>query len=125
MGSYCRVVVHRSWADVEPILLKTFEAESIVPAADAEPGDLFLSEGNDAVALDENDAGSLLRFLGEDPEVELLTDLSRQCDARISAIAVQTGVGFVSILVVDRGTAVRRYMECDGKIETDEGQLPG
>lgn len=123
MSSYCRIVLYRSTPEVESVLLETFGAEALIPSEKAEPGDLILSEAENAVALDEIDAGSLLVFL-EGTALKLLSDLSRGCDTKISAIAVQTGVGYVAILVVDRGSVVRHYVACEGKIELDEGRLP-
>lgn len=124
MSTCCRIIIHSPRSAIEPILLDTFDAAAIIPVADAKPGDFFLSEGNDAVALDEYAAISFFPSVAHEPE--LLAGLSRRCNTKVSAIAVQSGVGFVSILVVDRGTIVRRYSKCsEVGIEIDEGEIPG
>lgn len=121
MSTYCRIVVHKSRAEIESELLRAFDADSVFPASEAKSGDFILSDGNDCVALDEYDAGSFFPYVAHEPQ--FLSDLSKNCDARLAAIAVQTGVGFVSILVAEHGDIIRRYSECE-ETEIDEGQLP-
>lgn len=122
MSTYCRIVVHKSLAEIESALLQAFDADNVIAEPDARPEDFILSEGNACVALDEHQSGSFLQYIADEPQ--FLTNLSKNCDSKITAIAVQTGVGFVSILVVDRGNIIRRYSECESNTEIDEGQLP-
>ena len=97
MSTYCRIIIHSPRSAIEPVLPDTFDAAAIIPVADAKPGDFFVSEGNDAVALDENAAISFFPCVAHEPE--LLAGLSRRCNTKVSAMAVQSGVAFVSILV--------------------------
>lgn len=122
MSTYCRVVIHRPWSEVKSIALKSFCADSIIPLTNAKSADFSVSAGNGAVALDEVDSGAFFVFVAQDPK--FLVELSRQCDTKITAIAAQSGVGFVSILVAERGAIIRRFSECEGEIEFDEGELP-
>lgn len=121
MSTYCRIVIDKPYSAVESTLLSAFGAERLLPVSEAEPGDFLLLEGNGCISLDEFDSSSFIMYVAMEPE--FLTSLSKACDAKITAIAVNTNVAWVSILVVDRGRIIRRYLESD-EVEIDEGNLP-
>lgn len=121
MSTYCRILIHKSRSAVESALMSAFDVDRLLTVPEAESGDFLLSEGNDCVALDEVESGPFLQDVAMEPE--FLVELSRACDARITAIAVFTGTVWVSILVADRGRIIRRFLESD-EVEIDEGELP-
>lgn len=122
MTSYCRIVIDRPRELVEPLLLSAFGADEIIPVAAAERGDFLLLAGHGCVAFDEVDSGPFNLYVAMEPE--FLSELSAACEARITAIAVTTSVGWVSILVAERGQIIRRFQEFEDDVEIDEGELP-
>lgn len=121
MSTYCRIVIDKPRSAVESPILSAFDVDGLLPVSEAESGDFLLLEGNGCVALDEFDSGPFINYVAMEPG--FLTELSKACHARITAIAVFTGTVWVSILVADCGQIVRRYLESD-EVEIDEGELP-
>ncbi|MCE9545904.1 MAG: hypothetical protein K8T25_10355 [Planctomycetia bacterium] len=122
MGNYIRIVLNKPLASITPALCTAFETDSLISVEHATGSDFSISEGRYGTALEENGSFEFAQYVSDEPE--MLCKLSELADAELRAIAVQTGVVFVSILVADRGRIIRRYCECDGKVDIDEGQLP-
>jgi len=122
MSNYARLVVAKPLAEIQPALLASFETPSLLSVDAAGGSDFLISEAPFGTALDENGEMQFYIYVGHDPE--LLCKLSVLADTEVRAIAVQTGVVSVDLLVVNRGTIIRRYSECEGEVAIDEGQLP-
>lgn len=123
MGHYLRIVINKPLPALEPALLTAFDTDGLLPPEQAGTSDLLIRQGSRWTALDDNDSIDFFTYVSMDPEP--LRRLSELADAEVRAIAAETGMDWVDLLVVDRGRIIRRYNECHGQADVDEGELPG